>query len=147
MRIRYFVLGLVVCSLTALTNGCGKQETTAVPPESQPPKAADAQTAGDAQKALDAQKQADAQKLAQQAAEETKVQTLIDTAKGLSGQNKWAEALKILTDLAGQKLTPTQQGVVDGLKAEAQKQAAAALTQKATQEGANAVGGLLNPKK
>ena len=44
-------------------------------------------------------------------------------------------------------LTPTQQSVVDGLKTEAQKQAAAAAVKSATGQGASAVGGLLKPKK
>ncbi|MBI3415713.1 MAG: hypothetical protein HY043_10425 [Verrucomicrobia bacterium] len=76
----------------------------------------------------------------------SKVQGLIDTAKKLSGENKWAEALKIVNDLAAQKLTPEQQTIVDGLKQQAQKQAQEAVAKKATDEAEKAIGGLLKPK-
>jgi hypothetical protein len=132
-------------------------------------KATELQKAADAQKALDAQKaeadkaaqaikdQAAADKLAAETAAADKqaqlataqatAQESIDTAKSLAGQSKWAEVLQTLAALAGQNLTPTQQGVVDGLKTEAQKQAAAAAVKSATDQGASAVGGLLKPKK
>lgn len=76
----------------------------------------------------------------------SKVQGLIETAKKLSGENKWAEALKIVNDLAAQKLTPEQQTIVDSLKQQAQKQAEAAVAKKATDEAEKAIGGLLKPK-
>ena len=133
-------------------------------------KAAEVQKAADAQKALDAQKQAEADKAAQAikdqaaadklvaekalsakqeqlATAQAKTQGIIDTAKSLAGQSKWAGVLQTLASLAGQNLTPTQQTVVDGLKAEAQKQAAAAAVKSATDQGASAVGGLLKPTK
>jgi hypothetical protein len=132
-------------------------------------KAAEVQKAADAQKALDAQKaeadkatqaikdQATADKLvaekaaadkqAQLTTAQATTQGIIDTAKSLAGQSKWAEVLQTLASLAGQNLTPTQQSVVDGLKAEAQKQATAAAVKSATDQGASAVGGLLKTKK
>ena len=132
-------------------------------------KAAEVQKAADAQKALDAQK-AEADKAAQAMKDQTAAdklaaekaaadkqaqltnaqataQGIIDTAKSLAGQSKWAEVLQTLATLAGQSLTPTQQSVVDGLKTEAQKQAAAAAAKSATDQGASAVGDLLRPKK
>lgn len=87
---------------------------------------------------------ADAQ--AQVAATAAKVASLIDTAKKLTSENKWAEALKILNDLAAAKLTPQQQAVVDSLKEQANKELKAAAAKKATDEAAKAVGGLLKPK-
>jgi hypothetical protein len=137
-------------------------------------KAADSQQAADALKAADAQKQAEADKAdqalkqaavdklaadklaADQAATDkqsqlavgtAKLQALIDSAKTLAGQNKWADVLKILSDLAGQKLSPAQQTAVDGLKSDAQKQAQSAVADKAKQDAGNALGGLLDPKK
>jgi hypothetical protein len=83
--------------------------------------------------------QAAAAKQAQPAAVDNKVQALIDTAKRLAGENKWSEVLKILSDLAGQKLSPVQQVAVDGLKADAQKQVGAAVANKATTDAGNAL--------
>jgi hypothetical protein len=135
-------------------------------------KAADAQKAAEALQAADAQKlrEAAAQKEAEslkaeqalkqaaldkvtaaQAAAETqrtaaagKVQVLIDSAKALAGQNKWTDVLKVLTQLAGEPLSAAQQTTVDGLKSQAQKQVGAAI---ASKDAANALGGLLAPKK
>ena len=67
--------------------------------------------------------------------------------KTLSGENQWAEALQILAQLAGQKLSPAQQTAVDGLKSEAQKQTQAAVAKKATSDAGSALGSLLDPKK
>jgi len=135
-------------------------------------KAADAQAQADAAKADQALKQAAADKMAadQAAADKlaadkvaadqalaakpaqlsggtAQIQALIDSAKKLAGDNKWAEVLKIISDLAGQPLTPAQQTTVAGLKSEAQKQAQASLTQKAAGDASSALGGLLAPKK
>jgi hypothetical protein len=118
---------------------------------------ATAQRQADADKADQAQKQAAAEELAAEqaaaakqselAAGAAKVQALISTAKSLSGENKWSEVLKILSELAGQQLTPAQQSTVDGLKSDAQKQAEAALVKKATADASSAIGGFLAPKK
>ena len=99
-----------------------------------------------AEAANSAAAKAAADKQAQLAASVSKVQGLIDTAKKLSGENKWAEALKIVNDLAGQKLTPDQQTIVAGLKQQAQKQAEDAVAKKAASEAEKAIGGLLKPK-
>jgi colicin import membrane protein len=140
-------------------------------------KAADAQKAAEDLKAADAQKlrEATAQKQAEadkpdQALNQTaadklvagqlpaaqqsqppagaaQVQALIERAKSLAGENKWDDVLKILAQLAGEKLSPAQQAAVDGLKSDAQKQAGAAVSNKATADAGNALGGLLQPKK
>ena len=49
------------------------------------------------------------------------VQDLIDKAKSHVAAGQYAEAMKVLQQLAGQKLSGNQQGVVDGLKAQIQK--------------------------
>jgi len=90
-----------------------------------------------------------AEKLAQPAAAtaQGRIQSLIDTAKSLTGQNKYAEALKVIGELANLKLTPEQQALVDGLKQTAQKQAAQAATDKAAADASKAIGDALGGKK
>ncbi len=89
--------------------------------------------------------QADAAKNAQAttASLNSKTQSIIDQAKQLLADNKPADALKALGNLAGAKLTPAQQSTIDNLKQRAQellqKMAASDLGQKAS----DAVGGLL----
>jgi hypothetical protein len=67
------------------------------------------------------------------------VQSLIDQAKMLIGQNKWADGLSILNKLNGQNLTTEQQSLVDTLKSQAQKGAEATAA-------AKSVGGLIPAK-
>lgn len=90
-------------------------------------------------------------KLAQTAAaaaqETSRIQNLIASAKNLTGQNKYAEALKILGELANLKLTPEQQALVDGLKQTAEKQAAQAVADKAATSASKAIGDVLGGKK
>ena len=152
-----------VFALIVLATGCGQKEEIPAPAASAPQKstvnaATDNRKAADADKAVQALNEtadaarksaakvaADAQ--SQLAGATSKVQSLIDTARKLSGENKWTEALNILNQLASQRLTPEQQAVVDGIKQQAQKQAEEAVAKKAAAEAAKAVGGLLNPKK
>src|ERR1051326_8279629 len=97
--------------------------------EAQKLREATAQNEADAAKANEALKKAAADKLAAEHTSEksqlatgtSKVQALIDSAKTLSAENKWAEVLQILTRLAGEKLSPAQQTDVDALKSDAQK--------------------------
>jgi colicin import membrane protein len=63
---------------------------------------------------------------------------LLDSAKQLVADNKFAEALQILNNLAGMKLTDEQQKLVASLKDQVTK----AMAQKATSEAEKAVGGL-----
>ena len=59
------------------------------------------------------------------------VEKLIASAKNLTGQNKYAEALKIVAELAKLKLSPEQQAMVDQLKQVAEQQMAKAMAAKA----------------
>jgi len=87
-----------------------------------------------------------ADKLAQAAAaqEQSRIQSLIDTAQNLAGQNKYTEALNTLGVLANVKLSPEQQAIVDKLKAAIEKQAAQAATDKATSSAQGAIGNALS---
>jgi hypothetical protein len=97
-----------------------------------------------------AAEKAAADKLAQAAAaaqEQSRIQGLIDTAKNLTGQSKYAEALKTLSELASLKLSPEQKALVDTLKTAAEKQAAQAAVDKAAAEATNAVGDVIGGPK
>jgi hypothetical protein len=124
-------------------------------------KAADAAKVAEAAKAEATKQPAEAEKLAAEktaadklaqtaaaaAQEKGRIQSLIDTAKNLTGQNKYAEALKLLGELANLKLTPEQQALVDGLKQTAQRQAAQGATDKAAAGASKAIGDALGGKK
>jgi hypothetical protein len=139
--------------------GCGSKEEATPPAPSEPAKPAAApsvdaqklatsaqQAATQAVDTLKAQAAAAKDALATTGAAAGKAQELIDTAKGLTGQSKWSEALKVLNDLANYKLTPGQQTLVDNLKAQVQKQLEVLAAKKATDEAGKAVGSLLKPK-
>lgn len=93
-----------------------------------------------------AAEQLPAEKQTQPAAAPTNVQSLINTAKSLASEKKWADVLTVLAQLGGEQLSSAQQAVVQGLKSDAQKQAGAAVAGKATTEAGNALGGLLQPQ-
>jgi hypothetical protein len=149
------LLAPLICACLLFASGCGSKEEATPPAPNEPAKPA-AAPAADAQKLATPAQQAATQAVdaltAQAAtakdalATAAKAQGLIDTAKRLTGENKWSEALKILNDLASYKLTPEQQTLVDNLKAEAQKQLEALAAKKAADEAGKAVGGLLKPK-
>ena len=141
---------MAVCLL--LASGCGSKDEATLPAAGEATKASEA-AAADAQKlATSAQRTASEAAAALKDATATagdstaKAQGLIDTAKRLTSENKWSEALKTLNELANVKLTPEQQKLVESLKAQAQKQIEAMATKKATDEAGKAVGGLLKPK-
>ena len=66
------------------------------------------------------------------------VEKLIASAKNLTGQNKYAEALKIVAELAKLKLSPEQQAMVDQVKQVAEQQFAKAMAAKAADAAAPA---------
>jgi hypothetical protein len=116
-------------------------------------KAAEAQKAIEAKAAADAKAKAEAEKAAldkaaaDQAAAakaaaaeaDSKIQALIDAAKKLIAESKYADALKSITDLSQLKLSEAQQKVVDALKDQINK----GMGDKATTEANKALGGLL----
>jgi colicin import membrane protein len=98
-----------------------------------------------------ATEKAAADKLAQTAAaaaqETARIQSLIDSATNLTGQNKYTEALKVLGELSNLKLTPEQQTLVEALTQTAQKQAVQAAADKAAADATKAVGNVLGDAK
>ena len=75
------------------------------------------------------------------------IESLIASAKNLTGQNKYAEALKIVAELAKLKLTPEQQVLVDQVKQLAEQQMAKALAAKATGAATQALEDAMGEKK
>jgi len=71
------------------------------------------------------------------------VQSLIERAKSLVGDQKYTDALNTLNQLANIKLTPQQQSLVDSLKSQIQ----AALAKAGASDAASALGGVLGEKK
>ena len=172
MKIKHAVLVVTVAAVLALANGCGKEapptgetpKATAEPvPAAEAVKAvteatSEAQKAVEAPKAAAEQAAAAAAEAAQAAATQAvaaataaaapaamsaQVQGLIDQAKGLVTNQKYQEALTVVQELSNLKLTPEQQKLVDGLKAQIQT----ALTKAATTDPASAVGNVLGGKK
>ena len=143
-------LFVTVAAAGLLLPGCTKQEPTATPSTESGVKAADS-SATDLTKTVETAKataekvvtDASKQVQATAAAASSKVQELLDKAKKLVAENKYQDASAIIQELTGYQLTPDQQKLVEGLKAEIQK----ALANKATSEGASAVGNILGGKK
>jgi len=154
MKINLIVAGITLCAALAAVSGCSKQES--------PPAAAEASktteaVAPAAKTAVDAstaavkevtdqattQAQATAQAAAQVNAGDQQAQGLIDRAKNLVADKKYQDALASLSQLASAKLTPDQQKLVDGLKAQIQ----AALGKTTAGDAASALGGALGDKK
>ena len=150
---------LTLCGVLACSAGCGKNKDTASPPTKEIPTDALAEqsqkAANDRQKAEDeraaqnaaAAKQAAAAKASAATQEKDRIQTLLDTAKNLTGQNKYAEALKVIGELSKLNLSPDQQTLVDGLKKTAEQQAAKAVAGKAATDASKTVGDALGGKK
>jgi hypothetical protein len=128
------VLGLAGCSksesVTPATDDVNKTVSSAADAVA---KTAEA-TKAEAVKAVDAAKTEVAK-----AADNSKAQELIDKAKSLVAENKFADASTVLQQLAGQSLSGEQQALVTSLKEQIQKVLAA----KATDNAAGTVGNLL----
>jgi hypothetical protein len=128
---------------------------------------ADAEKAAQVARAAEAQKQAEAaadklavdktaadkaadlrtQTAATAAQEQARIQGLINTVTNLTGQGQYADALKVLAELATLRLYPEQQTLVDGLKKTAQQQATQAAADKAAAGASQAIGDALGGKK
>jgi hypothetical protein len=109
--------------------------------EQAPPTAAT--TAAEGVQAAATQAVATAAAAAASSAAGTQVQALIDKAKGLVTNQKYQDALSTVQQLYGLKLTPEQQTLVDGLKAQIQT----AMAKSAASDAASAVGNVLGGKK
>lgn len=81
------------------------------------------------------------------AQEQARIQGLIHTVTNLTGQGQYADALKVLGELATLRLYPEQQTLVDGLRKTAQQQATQAAADKAAAGASQAVGDALGGKK
>lgn len=118
-------LGLASCgkneSVTTTTDDANKAAASAAAAAAKTPEAAKAEAA----KAADAAKAEAAKAEAAKAADNSKAQELIDKAKGLVAENKFADASSVLLQLARQSLSGEQQKLVDGLKEQIQKALAA----------------------
>jgi len=75
------------------------------------------------------------------------IESLIASAKNLTGQNKYAEALKIVAELAKLKLSPEQQAMVDQVKQLAEQQMAKTMAAKATGAATQAFDDAMGEKK
>jgi hypothetical protein len=152
MKINLIVPGITLCAALAAVSGCNKQEAAPAPSETskttetvapEAKTAVDTSTAAVKQVTDQATTQATAQATAQVNAGEQQAQGLIDRAKSLVADNKYQDALASLSQLASTKLTPDQQKIVDGLKAQIQ----AALGKTTASDAASALGGALGDKK
>jgi hypothetical protein len=154
MKTRITLLSTASCIALLVATGCSKNEP-ATAPASRPARSTSEPSTGTVKQAVDAslqqaqtakQKTEDAATAAAAAAS-SKVQSLIDQARKYISENRWSEALAVLSELSGQQLSTEQQSIVQSLKEQAQKASQAAATAKATDEAAKAVGGVLPTKK
>ena len=72
----------------------------------------------------------------------SKAEELIAAARSLMAEGKFKDALAKIKETSGEKLSASQQTIVDDLKAQIEK--ALAVSSKAASDASNAVGNLLN---
>ena len=146
MKTNFKVVLLVLCSLTMLSAGCGKEQTatpSAAPESDSMPTAATtpAPPAGQPLKAIEATEVAVTENSADAAAQElARIQAMIDTAKNLVGEKQYAKALETLAEVSTLTLSPDQQTQVDGLRTVAEQEAAKAAGKNAAATAAQALG-------
>jgi hypothetical protein len=160
---------LALCCAVLAAAGCSKEESSSSPPAaSSPPPPPSSGALPSADQVTDAAKSAADQAKAELdkaastvgqkadsvvktateavAAGSGQIEKMIDTAKRLTGDKKYDEALKILGDLLKEKLSPAQQTLVNGLKAQVEQQMKQAVADKAVGEAGKAAEGLLKRK-
>jgi hypothetical protein len=163
MKAKFTISKIITCTALLVLSACSKEQSPAdtqtqntKPADSvkteaskavdavqtEAAKAADALKT-EATKAVDASKST-AQQVSDKVASEVKsaepqaqqqAQGLIDKAKSLVGEQKYQEAMTSLSQLGNLKLTPDQQKIVDGLKAQIQS----ALAKATTSDAASAI--------
>ena len=151
MKFKLFTIGITLCAAVALFSGCKKEEaappplapTASEPMTSQVVKSVDATKSAVTQAIDQATAQVTAQTNALGNEGEQKAQGLIDQAKAYLADQKYQEALGILSQLANTKLTADQQKLVADLKAQIQS----ALAKATAKDPASALGGALGGKK
>jgi hypothetical protein len=143
-KITYTLMSVTAGAALLLSAGCSKQEPpagettkTMSPASTETRKAADTVAAA-AQQAVNA---ATNQGGAAIADSMSQTQTLIDKAKGLVTDEKYKDALTVVRQLSGLRLTPEQRTLVDGLKAQIQTALAKSATSDAGSAAGNALGG------
>ena len=144
MKIQKSILTLVAAALTVWATGCKKEQSVSdtVKDAASDAGAAVKETANaatDKTKEL-AGKAADATKEAVAPAS-AKAQELIDQATKLVSEGKFSDAMAKVKELSSEKLSATQQSVVDGLKAQIEK--ALGASSKTVNDAAAAAGNLL----
>ncbi len=141
MKTKLIITAIAACAILATVSGCKKEEPAPPAPK------ADQGTASQTAPVVDAAKAAAKDVTDQAAAQATvapeQAQGIIDKAKSLVADNKYAEALSSLKQLSTTKLTDEQQKLVDSLKAQIQ----AALAKATGSDAASALGGALGGKK
>ena len=144
MKTQKIIFTLAVAALALGITGCKDESKSALEQTKDA-----AKSAGDAvTKAAEAAKETGAKvatDVADKAKEMTapasaKAQELIDSAKSLLAEGKFQDALTKLKAIGGEKLSLSQQSIVDGLKAQIEKALGAA--PKAATDAAGAIGTL-----
>jgi hypothetical protein len=138
-KITYTIMGITAGAALLLAAGCSKQEPPAgdnnkpMSPASTETRKATDNAAAAAQQAASAATNQAGDTIADSMSQ---VQSLIDKAKGLVTDEKYKDALTVVRQLSGLRLTPEQRTLVDGLKAQIQT----ALAKSATSDAASAPG-------
>jgi hypothetical protein len=133
---------LALAGAFSLIIGCGQKEQTAPEPPAKVEKAAEAVPAEmpkTAEAPAPAVVAATPEVTPTATANIDEAQSQIDKVKSLLADKKYAEALTVLKELSAMKLTPDQQTMVDGLKAQVEK----GMQAEATSDATKSVGGML----